>query len=150
MELYLNRHTFKEEYTLGNLTFEGIDESFPIVEDTVRSNGEKIYGKTAIPSGRYKVVLDVVSPKFSQYQFYMDVCEGKLPRLLDVPNFTGILIHCGVNETNSLGCLILNKRNGSLEKSKEYFKRMMEIFDTVEDKDNIYININNLLEKANS
>lgn len=144
MELYLKRHTYSENYTLGNLTFGNYDISIPTVEDKVRPGGEKVYGKTAIPEGRYKVSLDIVSPKFSQYPFYMEVCEGKLPRLQNVPNFTGVLVHCGVNEENSLGCPILNKRNGSLEKSKEYFRKMMEILSSVPDKNDVWINVMNL------
>lgn len=144
MELYLKRHTYSENYTLGNLTFANEDISIPTVEDKVRPNGEKVYGETAIPAGRYKVSLDVVSPKFSQYPFYMEVCEGKLPRLQDVPGFSGILLHCGINEENSLGCPILNKRNGSLEKSKEYFRKMMEILSSVPDKNDVWINVINL------
>ena len=49
----------------------------------------KIPGETAIPKGTYKVTLDVVSPKFSKYPFYMKVCEGKLPRLIDVKGYEG-------------------------------------------------------------
>ena len=94
MEIFLKRHTFTENYTLGNLTFDNSDIVLPTTEDKVRPKGEKVYGETAIPEGRYKVSLDIVSPKFSQYPFYMEVCEGKLPRLQNVPNFTGVLIHC--------------------------------------------------------
>lgn len=143
MELYLKRHTLADTYTLGNLTFDNCDTVLPITEDKVRPNGEKVYGKTAIPEGRYKVSLDIVSPKFSQYPFYMEVCEGKLPRLQNIPNFIGILIHCGINEENSLGCPILNKRNEPLEKSKEYFRKMMEILSSAPNKDDIWINVIN-------
>ena len=53
----------------------------------------KIYGKTAIPKARYKIDKTTVSPKFSKYPFYMEVCQGKLPRLKNVKGFDGILIH---------------------------------------------------------
>lgn len=94
MEIFLKRHTFTENYTLGTITFDCNPASFPTVEDKVREKGKKVQNKTAIPYGRYKVSLDVVSPKFSQYPFYTEVCGGKLPRLLDVPGFSGILLHC--------------------------------------------------------
>lgn len=141
MELYLKRYTYADTYTLGNITFDNYDISIPTVEDKVRQDGEKVYGETAIPAGRYKVLLDVVSPKFSKYPFYMEVCEGKLPRLQDVPGFSGILLHCGINEENSLGCPILNNRNAPLEKSKEYFIQMMDILKSVPDKNDVWINI---------
>ena len=48
---------------------------------------------TAIPRGIYELTLDIVSPKFSKYDFYKEVCNGKLPRLKNVKGFEGILIH---------------------------------------------------------
>ena len=53
----------------------------------------KVPGETAIPKGTYRVTLDVISPKFSKYPFYMQTCEGKLPRLIDVKGYDGVLIH---------------------------------------------------------
>lgn len=141
MEIFLKRHTFTENYTLGTITFDCNSASFPTVEDKVREKGKKIQNKTAIPYGRYRVSLDVVSPKFSQYPFYMEVCEGKLPRLLDVSGFTGILTHCGRNEAQSSGCIIINDYNASLDRSKEYFKSFMGILESAPDKDNIFITI---------
>lgn len=102
MELTLKRKYLKDTYTIGHLYVNG--EMFcDSLEDKVRDlnkdgdlndEGEgKVYGKTAIPYSRYKVTLNVVSPKFSKYEFYKEVCDGKLPRLLDVPHFEGILIH---------------------------------------------------------
>lgn len=139
MELFLKRTQKTEDYTLGVISIEGRTETFPTVEDTVRENGIKIADKTAIPSGRYKITIDVISPKFSKYSFYKESCEGKLPRLLNVPNFTGILIHCGRNETQSSGCIILNDYNASLTRSKTYFKSLYSILKSAVD--DIYITI---------
>lgn len=102
MEIVLKRLYKKEEYTIGKLYLNG--EYFcDTLEDKVRDlnkdgdlndEGEgKVYGKTAIPYGRYDITLDVTSPKFSKYEFYRETCGGKLPRLLNVPHFEGILIH---------------------------------------------------------
>lgn len=102
MEIVLNRLYKKDDYTIGKLYING--EYFcDTLEDKVRDlnkDGDlndvgegKVYGKTAIPYGRYKVTLDVVSPKFSKYEFYSETCGGKVPRLLNVPHFDGILIH---------------------------------------------------------
>lgn len=141
MEITLKRHTFGDTYTLGNMYFGNNDCVIPTLEDKVREDGVKVYGETAIPYGRYRVVLDVLSPKFSRYPFYMTTCKGKLPRLLNVKNFTGILIHAGCHERNTKGCILLNERNGSLEKSKEYFTRLMAILYDVPKDEEIYINI---------
>lgn len=139
MELKLTRVQKTEKYTLGVISIEGRSETFPTVEDKVREDGVKVQNETAIPAGRYKITLDVVSPKFSQYPFYMEVCEGKLPRLLDVPGFSGILTHCGRNEAQSSGCIILNDYNAALERSKEYFKQFYAILKSATD--DIYITI---------
>jgi hypothetical protein len=110
------------------------------LEDKVRDvnkngkfdNGEyKVYGETAIPYGEYEITLDVVSPKFSKYQFYKEVCDGKVPRLLNVPHFEGILIHCGSTANNSAGCILVgnNTIKGGLTNSKETFKKLYSILD---------------------
>lgn len=140
MKLKLYRKYPKESYTIGKLYV--IDDKgnelyvCDTLEDTVRDlnkngvfdNGEKkIYGRTAIPYGTYNITMDVVSPKFSKYDFYKSICNGKLPRLLDVPHFEGILIHCaeGYKGAELLsGCIGVGKNTikGGLTNSKETFR----------------------------
>lgn len=102
MELILKRKYLKSTYCIGQLYVDG--ELFcDTLEDKVRDlnkdgdlndEGEgKVYGKTAIPYGRYEITLDTISPKFSKYEFYQGMCGGRLPRLLNVKHFDGILIH---------------------------------------------------------
>lgn len=139
MELLLDRKYCKEKYTVGRLYIDGVFFSNTL-EDKVRDinkngkfdNGEyKVYGETAIPYGEYEITLDVVSPKFSKYQFYKEVCDGKLPRLLNVPDFEGVLIHCGSTANNSAGCILVgnNTIKGGLTNSKETFKKLYSILD---------------------
>lgn len=106
------------------------------LEDKVRDinrngrfdNGEKkVYGETAIPYGTYEITLDVVSPKFSKYEFYMDVCDGRLPRLLNVPHFEGILIHVADGHRGAdllEGCIGVgyNRIKSGLLNGKEVFR----------------------------
>ena len=74
MKLLLNRVYLHEDYTIGKLFVNG--EYFSdTVEDKVRDankdgdlldEGEtKVYGKTAIPYGKYKIELSM-SPKFKR------------------------------------------------------------------------------------
>lgn len=139
MELLLDRKYCKEKYTVGRLFIDNVFFSNTL-EDKVRDinkngkfdNGEyKVYAETAIPYGEYEITLDVVSPKFSKYQFYKEVCNGKLPRLLNVPNFEGVLIHCGSTANNSAGCILVgnNTIKGGLTNSKETFKKLYSILD---------------------
>ena len=51
--------------------------------------------------------MGVISPKFSQKPDYKSFCNGKLPRLLNVKGFDGILRHKGSNADSSAGCIIV-------------------------------------------
>jgi hypothetical protein len=84
---------------------------------------ERVYGETAIPKGTYQITLDVVSPKFKD-RSWATFCEGKLPRLLDVPGFEGVLIHTGNEASNSLGCLLVGQKtkDGWVSNSTQTFK----------------------------
>lgn len=98
MELRLER-TLKAKATVGKLYVDGTFECFTL-EDPVRDlgpNGEgKIPGDTAIPAGRYRVVINL-SPRF-----------GKLMiRLLEVAFFTGILMHGGNTTVDTHGCILV-------------------------------------------
>lgn len=142
MELLLERKWCKEKYTVGRLSINGV-LFCNTLEDKVRDvnkngkfdNGEyKVYGETAIPYGEYEITLNVVSPKFSKYQFYKEVCNGKLPRLLNVPHFEGILIHCADGPKGHdllAGCIGVgfNTIKGGLTKGKDTFKKLYAVLD---------------------
>lgn len=104
----------------------------------------KVKSKTAIPRGRYRVTLDVVSPKFSLKPYYKAFCSGKVPRLLDVPGFDGILIHKGVSEKSSAGCIIVgyNTVKGMVTNSQAAFEKVYRLLKTYRDQGHkIYIEI---------
>lgn len=61
---------------------------------------EKVYARTAIPAGTYKITMEH-SPRFKRV----------LPLLHDVPHFLGILIHSGNDEEDSAGCILVGKNN---------------------------------------
>lgn len=149
MKLLLERFHKGKEYTVGRLYIDG--ELFcNTLEDTDREltqdmpheqiRAAKVYGETAIPRGTYRVTLDVVSPKFSKRKAYK-FCSGRLPRLLDVPGFDGILIHIGNTNKDTQGCILVgvNSRKGMVTKSTETFMRLYERL--LEDPDNITIEI---------
>lgn len=119
MKLKLERKHFKSKYTIGNLY---INDKFycNTLEDVNRDinkngkfdNGEyKVYGETAIPYGTYEIIL-TKSPKFKRF----------LPRLLNVPNFEGVLIHSGNTHEDTHGCILVgeNKAIGKVLNSKKY------------------------------
>lgn len=96
MELLLKRIARRNGYTIGHLYVNG-----KYFSDTCEDQDRFFYGKpkmkgeTAIPCGRYEVVQNVFSNRFGNKTFYKNLCNGYLPRLLNVPQFEGVLIHCG-------------------------------------------------------
>lgn len=139
MELKVVRKYKKSEYTIGKMYING--EYFcDTVEDTDRGltsemtyeeiARRKVYGKTAIPTGRYDVALSY-SPKFKR----------SLPLLLSVKGYSGIRIHNGKDANSSLGCIIVgeNKIKGGVINSKATMEKLMaklrgqkEIYITIE------------------
>ena len=59
---------------------------------------EKIAGKTAIPTGRYRVVMS-----------YSKTYKRRMPFLQNVPHFTGIMIHTGNSPEDTRGCILVGK-----------------------------------------
>lgn len=88
----------------------------------------KVKKQTAIPTGTYRLTMNVQSPKFSQYEYYKKYCKGYMPRLLDVPGFDGILIHCGSSANSSAGCVIVgfNTIKGRVTDSKKAWEKLMK------------------------
>lgn len=125
MELRVERRWKKEGYTIGILYINGV-RFCETLEDTVRPNGVKIYGKTAIPAGRYRITMDIVSAKFRN-RSWAKPYNGKLPRLLNVPNFEGVLIHVGNRPEDTLGCILVgnNRAKGMVLDSTQRFKELM-------------------------
>lgn len=138
MELRLERIALRSEYTIGKLYVDG-KYVCDTIEDTVRdldkdgkfANGEvKIPGKTAIPYGRYEITMKVKSPKYSNFSKYSwaKKYDGYLPRLLNVSQFDGVLMHVGNSAMNSEGCIIVgeNKVVGKVINSVNTFRRLMD------------------------
>lgn len=135
MEIKVDRKWKKEKYTIGRLYING-EFICNTIEDTDRGltqsmseeeiKSKKIYGQTAIPTGRYKILMNVVSPKFSQKEFYMNVCKGKVPRLEGIKGFSGVLIHSAATADNVEGCIGVgfNTEIGRLTSIKEAFEKV--------------------------
>ena len=61
--------------------------------------------------------------------YYRKVCNGKVPRLLGVKGFDGILIHKGINQKSSAGCLIVgyNKIKGQVVQTELAFEKLYRL-----------------------
>lgn len=112
MKLNLERLFLKPDYTIGKLYVDGT-YFCDTLEDRVRdlTKEKKVPGQTAIPAGTYEVIVNI-SPRFRR----------KLPRLLDVPGFDGILIHRGNTAEDTAGCILVgeNREQGKVINSTRY------------------------------
>ena len=98
MKLTLVRRWFGTDKTIGKLLVNGIFRYY-VLEDFVRPDGVKVYGQTAIPYGKYTVSVSH-SPKLGR----------ELPLIANVPNFSGIRIHAGIDEKWTEGCVLISRR----------------------------------------
>lgn len=118
MELVLKRiHGLP--HTPGELFIDG--EYFcQTLEDKERS--EKIPGVTAIPAGRYQVIV-TRSPRF----------KVRMPLLVGVPNYTGVRMHWGNKVEHTDGCILVgqdgDKDDAWLGNSKAAYARLMAAMD---------------------
>lgn len=134
MELTLQRVYLGSEYTIGRLYVDG-ERLCDTLEPTDRHlyhhtplsdiAAAKALGHTAIPVGTYELTLRIVSPRFggrAQYAF----CQGKLPRLLHVPGYEGVLIHIGNYPEDTQGCILVGENlvKGQLLRSTQTFKAL--------------------------
>lgn len=100
------RYLFGYDFTLSRIYLDGIGfPAFPyVLEDKVREiEGKpvsewKIPKATAIPVGKYKLVIDM-SQRFGK----------RMMHLLDVPGFSGIRVHAGNTSHDTEGCLLVGK-----------------------------------------
>ena len=129
MELQVKRMEFSEESTIGELWVDGVFECYTL-EDKVRP--VKIAGKTAIPSGRYEVIIN-----FSQ-RF-----QKQLPLLLNVPNYEGVRIHSGNTAANTEGCILVGetKAENFVGESRWAFNRFFEKLKAASETEKIFLEI---------
>lgn len=129
LELRVERAWKKPSYTIGKFFVDGkrFCESLEdrdcgltsaMTEADVKNR--KVYGETAIPTGRYRVKL-TYSNKFKRI----------LPEVFGVKGFEGIRIHSGNTAKDSLGCLLLgeNKATGKVLNSRATMQKLMAILD---------------------
>ena len=141
MELKLNRIFLGSSATIGELLVND-KHLCDTLEDRVRPEGEKVYGKTAIPEGTYEVKL-TYSPRFKKI----------LPEILNVPNFSGIRIHSLNKAEESEGCIGVGEWNGKdtnwISNSRKTFDKLFKLLETAnKNKEKITITINNLWKVA--
>ena len=143
MELVLTRIAKRKTYTIGRLAIvERIDDEYlagekevyfcDTLEPTWRDYAHgayKVKGRSAIPEGRYAVVISW-SPKFGAW----------LPILLGGPEFNkqwqGIRIHAGNTAKDTQGCILVGKNRevGKVLESRKWLYELKQKIVEAKDK----------------
>jgi Family of unknown function (DUF5675) len=145
IQLLLERDIRTPKSTTSRLSINGQTICF-MLEDVDRNlradmtldeiNNSKVYGRTAIPTGRYKVVI-THSPRFKR----------KLPLLVNVPGYKGVRIHAGNTAENTEGCLLpgTTRTKDFVHHSRLAFQKLYNIIETALDSgEDVYITITSI------
>lgn len=127
MEIRVKRIARKDGYTIGQMSLNGdyfcdtLEDTDRGLKDTMQVNeilAKKRKGVTAIPTGKYDVIL-TFSPKFKRV----------LPLLLNVPGYQYIRVHHGNLPSSTDGCLLVgeNKVKGQVINSRATLERLMSV-----------------------
>ena len=128
MEILLKRIARKQTYTIGRLFINGVYFCDTLEDyDALYFGKPKTMHKTAIPCGRYEVLLDNYSPKLGNREPYKTLCNGCVPLINKVPNFSGVRIHIGNSDKDTDGCPLVGKNKvvGRVVDSKITFTALM-------------------------
>ena len=142
MLIDIHRKYRKPGYSIGILSIDG-KVICNTLEDTDRglrkemSEKEiaktKIKGKTAIPIGKYSVIM-TDSPRFKR----------QMPLVCDVKGFSGIRIHSGNDADDTEGCILCGKNTevGRVTSSRYWTDKVYEyIQNALKNKQSVKINI---------
>lgn len=136
MEILIKRRYKGATYTIGTLYVDGVrfcdtleDEDRGIDASMSEANiaRYKVYGKTAIQTGTYRIDMNTVSQKFKNRSWAKHY-GGIVPRLVGVKGFSGVLIHPGNSEADTLGCVLVgeNKVKGQVINSQKTWFALMD------------------------
>ena len=100
------------------------------LEDEQRD--DKVFGETRIPDGTYQLGLRKEGGYHQKYSKRFDDIHIGMLHVLNVPNFEYILIHCGITDEHTAGCLLVGDsqennlitKDGFIGKSTQAYKRI--------------------------
>jgi hypothetical protein len=129
MELKVIRETFTEDSTIGKMYINDVYHCYTL-EDKVRE--VKVQNVTAIPKGRYEVIINF-SNRFKQ----------QMPLLLNVPNFEGVRIHFGNYSKDTEGCILVgsSKAVNMIGNSRAQYAKLMTALKKASKDEKIFITI---------
>lgn len=127
MDIQVNRIARRDGYTIGRMslneiyfcdTLEDTDRGLNSTMSVDKILAKKIKAQTAIPTGKYDVIL-TFSPRFKRV----------LPLLLNVPGYQYIRVHNGNRPDSTEGCLLVgeNKAKGQVLNSRATLEKLMSV-----------------------
>jgi hypothetical protein len=143
MQIILQRYFDNGSQTIGGLYLpDSIQRDCYILEDTYRP--KKIMHKTRISAGLYPLKFRRYGRHYNRYkELYKDVNnERGMIQLMNVPNFTDILIHTGNTEKHTSGCLLTGNRYDT--DLNDNFR----LYDSIVAYRRVYLEIADLMEKC--
>ena len=130
MLLSVNRQIFTKLSTIGNFLINGKLECFTL-EDTVREDGKKVYGETAIPAGKYEVTLRKEGTIYEDYcKRFDDIGQERGTLWIrNIPGYEYVLIHIGNYPKDTLGCILVGAKmsGNSIQDSTIAYKKIYPI-----------------------
>lgn len=142
MNIDLHRKYRKAGYTIGLLyvngayvcnTLEDTDRGLTDKMSSQEIAAIKVKGKTAIPTGRYKILM-TYSPRFKK----------DMPLLCAVKGFEGIRIHSGNTASDTEGCILCGRNTevGKVTDSRFWTEKVYQYIRLgLQEKSGVKINI---------
>lgn len=141
MEMLVKRIAKRSTYTIGKLyidgkyvcdTLEDVDRGLKQSMSLDEIKNIKVYEKTAIPTGTYKVLWT-----------YSQKYKRSMPLLQNVPGYEGIRIHSGNGPDDTAGCILLgeNKVVGKVINSRNTCNKLYPIIEKACKTGNVIITI---------
>ena len=136
MNLYVLRFSSQKDSTSG-LLFNVVDNKLNFLcytlEDEKRE--DKVNGETRIPEGEYEVLFRKEGGFHNKYKDRFSSIHQGMLEVKNVPNFEYILLHCGNDDRDTAGCLLLGdsqenniiKPKGWIGSSSQAYKRVYPI-----------------------
>ena len=118
MQLKLIRHKFFPECTIGELYIDGKKYCDTLEPHRIDWETEtKVDGKTAIPEGRYRIVMG-----------WSGRYKRLMPFLENVPHFSAIMVHTGNTHHDTKGCILVGvySRRDFIAHSRDTFEPLRD------------------------
>lgn len=139
MTLTVKRKIESKESTIGELYIDGKFECYTL-EDIGRP--KKIWGKTRIKAGTYRIKFRKIGRFHNRYKVRFKSIHKGMLHILNVPLFQFILIHCGNTAEHTAGCLLVGKsytRDRLIDSTTAYKQLYVKVSAALERGEDVHI-----------